>query len=168
LAAVTGQSPQAIQAILERFREGGRNFLVMSGSTDADDPRVDISHESLIRQWNKLKSWVDEEHESRNQLLDLGHRGRRKLALLQDPDLQIALDWRARYQPTTAWAKRYSTNDDDFAVAMRYLDQTQQAKAQVIQRRHRQRQLLGLTAIMLILILIYTYCMSLCNFLGGK
>src|SRR4029453_14039638 len=91
LAAVTGQSPQAVQAILERFREGGRNFLVISASADEDDPRVDISHESLIRQWDTLKAWVDEERESRNQFLDLVHRRRGNRALLWDPDLQIAL-----------------------------------------------------------------------------
>ena len=155
LAAVTGQSPQAVRAILERFREGGRNFLVISASADADDQRVDISHESLIRQWDKLKSWVDEERESRNQFLDLVHRGRGKRALLRDPDLQIALHWRARYQPTAAWAKRYSTNDDDFDVAMQYLDQSQQAKEaeeaeeKAMKRRRHRRQLLGLTVIML-------------------
>jgi HEAT repeat protein len=148
LAAVTGQSLQAVRAILERFREGGRNFLVMSASADADDLRVDISHESLIRQWNKLKSWVDEEGEARNQLLDLVRRGRRKLALLWDPDLQIALDWRARNHPTAAWAKRYSTNDDDFDVAMRYLEQSQQAKEMTMKRRRHRRQLLGLVVIM--------------------
>jgi HEAT repeat protein len=152
LAAVTGQSPQAVRAILERFHEGRRNFLVMSESADADDQRVDISHESLIRQWNKLKSWVDEERESRNQLLDLVRRGRRKLALLQDPDLQIALDWRARNHPTAAWAQRYSTNDDDFDVAMQYLEQSQQAKEKAMKRRRRRRQLISLIVMMLLLI----------------
>jgi hypothetical protein len=124
LAAVTGQSPQAVRAILERFREGGRNFLVMSASADADDLRVDISHESLIRQWDTLKAWVDEERESRNQFLGLVPRGHGKLGLLRDPDLQIALDWQAGNQPTAAWAKRYSTNEDDFDVAMQYLGPT--------------------------------------------
>ncbi len=160
LAAVTGQSPQAVRAILDRFREGGRNFLVIATSANADDLRVDISHESLIRQWNKLKAWVDEERESRNQLLELVGRGRRELALLQNPDLQIALDWRDRNHPTAAWAKRYSTNDDDFDVAMWYLEQSQQAKAaaeakekeakaKAMQRRRHRRQVLGLTGIML-------------------
>jgi HEAT repeat protein len=152
LAAVTGQSPPALQAILERFREGGRNFLVISASADEDDPRVDISHESLIRQWDTLKAWVDEERESRNQFLDLVHRRRGNRALLWDPDLQIALDWRARNHPTSAWAKRYSTNDDDFDVALQYLEQSQQAKEKVMKRRRHRRQLLGLAVIMLALI----------------
>ena len=151
LAAVTGQSPQAVQAILERFREGGRNFLVISESADADDPRVDISHESLIRQWNKLKSWVDEERESRNQLLDLVYRHRRELApygilITNCPGLA------GENHPTAAWAKRYSTNDDDFDVAMQYLEQSQQAKEKVMGRRRHRRLWLGLAVIMLALI----------------
>jgi hypothetical protein len=148
LAAVTGQPPQAVRAILERFREGGRNFLVISASADADDQRIDISHESLIRQWDKLKLWVDEERGSRNQFLDLVHGGRGyrlgERALLRDPDLQTALHWRAKYQPTAAWAKRYCTNDDDFDVAMQYLDQSRK-------RRRLRRQLLGLSVVMLVL-----------------
>src|SRR4029453_1558579 len=61
LAAVTGQSPQAVQAILERFPEGGRNFLVISASADADDQRIDISHESWIGQGDKLNLWLAEQ-----------------------------------------------------------------------------------------------------------
>jgi HEAT repeat protein len=155
LAAVTGQSPQVVRAILERFcDEGGRNFLVMSESADADDQRVDISHESLIRQWDMLKAWVDEERESRNQFLDLAYRGHRQLALLRDPDLQMALQWRDKNHPTAAWAKRYSTNDDDFDVAMQYLDESQQTKETAIKHRRHRRQLLGLTVIMLGLMVI--------------
>ena len=73
------------------------------------------------------------------------------------PDLQIALHWQARYQPTAAWAKRYSTNDDDFDGALQYLEQSQQAKEKIMKRRRHRRQLLGLTAIMLVLILIYDF-----------
>jgi hypothetical protein len=168
LAAVTCQSPQAVRDILDRFREDGRNFLVISASADADDPRVDISHESLIRQWDTLKAWVDEEREARDQFFDLVHRGRGKRALLRDPDLQIALHWRARYQPTAAWAKRYGTNDDDFDVAMQYLDQSQQgkeaeeAKEKAVKRQRHQRLLLGLTVIMLTLTpILYDVCQNI-------
>ena len=56
---------------------------------------VDISHESLIRQWDTLKAWVDEERESRNQFLDLVHRGhgyrQGERSLMQEPELQTAI-----------------------------------------------------------------------------
>jgi HEAT repeat protein len=106
----------------------------------------------LIRQWDTLKAWVDEEREARNQFLDLVQRGRGQRPLLRDSDLQSALHWQARYQPTAAWAKRYSTSEDDFVVAMQYLEQSQQAQAQTIKRRRRQRQLLGLVVVLLPLI----------------
>ena len=64
------------------------------------DGVVDISHESLIRQWPRLRDWVDEERESRDHYLELVGRARREAALLRDPDLAVALDWRRQARPT--------------------------------------------------------------------
>ena len=57
-------SPQTIMSLIERFNDDNRNFLVLSSRTATDDPLVDISHESLIRQWKTLADWVDQEAES--------------------------------------------------------------------------------------------------------
>jgi energy-coupling factor transporter ATP-binding protein EcfA2 len=155
LAAVAERPPDVILAILKRFCEDGRNFLVVSASADADDPRIDISHESLIRQWDTLKDWVDEERASRDQLLDLIHRGhgyrRGERALLQEPELQIALDWRVTTRPTVAWAKRYCTRNDDFDVAMQYLEQSRLAKEKGVKRWRRLHLLLWVAVILLVL-----------------
>ena len=68
-----------------------------------EDSLIDISHESLIRNWERLKEWVDEESQSAQiyrrlaetaVLHERGHAG-----LWRDPDLQLALDWREN-EPT--------------------------------------------------------------------
>jgi HEAT repeat protein len=156
LVAVAEQPSDVIRAILKRFCEDGRNFLVLSASDDVDDPRIDISHESLIRQWDTLRAWVDEERESRDQLLDLVHRGHGyrlgARALIQEPELQIALDWRAATRPTVDWAKRYCTREDDFDVAIQYLERSRQA-AQQRRRLHR----LGFIAPTLLVLVFATH-----------
>jgi hypothetical protein len=44
------------------FRGQGRSFLTSSPDKDVDnDSVIDISHESLIRRWPLLKTWVAEE-----------------------------------------------------------------------------------------------------------
>jgi energy-coupling factor transporter ATP-binding protein EcfA2 len=62
IVAITGADRETILKIIERFRGGGRSFLTL---TKDDDPLIDISHESLIRQWERMSQWVEAEAESR-------------------------------------------------------------------------------------------------------
>ena len=137
LAEVSGASREAVEQIITRFREDRRSFLFPSADGIPDDPRVDMAHESLIRQWDDLRNWVDEERVARDQFLELVERGRGGRAKLQDPDLTIALDWRSSLKPTKAWAERYARESDDFEVAMTYLDESQE-EAEAEARRERE------------------------------
>lgn len=47
--------------------------------------------------------------------------------LLQDPALQLALDWRQRFRPNAAWGQRYHP---EFGTAMEYLEQSRVARKQ--------------------------------------
>src|SRR5262249_27440128 len=46
-------------------------------------------------------------------------------ALWQSPNLELALDWRKREQPTAIWAKRY---DGDFELALRFLAESEKTR----------------------------------------
>jgi tetratricopeptide (TPR) repeat protein/energy-coupling factor transporter ATP-binding protein EcfA2 len=113
-------------AVVEHFRKTACSFLMPPpGSKLEKNSVVDISHESLIRGWHRLAGWVREECESAGFYRRLaewaaGH-AQGKAALWQDPDLQNALDWRAKEQPNEAWAQRYHPG---FAQAMAFLDQS--------------------------------------------
>ena len=91
----------------------------------ADNPLVDISHESLIRQWKTLADWVDQEAESARiyqrlaQSAELHADG--KAGLYKETDLQVALDWQRQQQPNAEWAARYRSN---FNLAMDFLEQS--------------------------------------------
>ncbi|MDQ3013568.1 MAG: ATP-binding protein, partial [Acidobacteriota bacterium] len=65
ICAITEADPEKVRAIIERFTTNGRSFLTVSEGSEAGDPLIDISHESLIRQWKRLGEWIDAENTSR-------------------------------------------------------------------------------------------------------
>ena len=103
--------------VVEAFSQAGRNFLMLSppGALTAET-LLDISHESLIRQWQRLQAWVAEEADQAAMFQRLSEAARRH-ARLRDgrrmgeywrgTDLALALEWRDEQQPTAAWARRY-------------------------------------------------------------
>lgn len=125
--AITGASAEEVDRIVERFRSDNRSFLTKTDERLEDDPLIDISHESLIRQWKKLRDWVDVEAESREQYTRLAgaalryYAPKRTEAPWSDPPLQVALDWREKHKPNEAWARRYHPA---FADAMKFLDES--------------------------------------------
>ncbi|MFY9261275.1 MAG: SUMF1/EgtB/PvdO family nonheme iron enzyme [Gallionella sp.] len=127
--------PQLV-TVIDTFRQAGRNFLMPPPSvTLTPDSVLDISHESLIRQWVRLQAWVKAEAESAvmyARLLDatLNHRER-----WHGTDLALALEWQTQAQPTAAWAARYQTaqntpETDQYVLAMAFLKASQTAEAQ--------------------------------------
>lgn len=125
LAAAAGVDRAAVEAIMTRYEADGRSFVHPSPDGRPDDPRYDISHESLIRQWVRLRDWVDAERKSRDSYVELvdraGRYARKEADPLQGPELRLARDWSKAAKPSAGWAKRYSRHDGDFAAAMGYL-----------------------------------------------
>lgn len=129
LAAV---EPGAVAAVVERFRRAGRSFLMPPPEVPLDrDSMLDITHEALIRQWSRLRTWTADEAkraEHYRRVADAARRWRRHTgALWVDPDLELGLKWRAQTQPNARWATRYG---GDFADAMAFLDAGREQRAQ--------------------------------------
>lgn len=144
LMAVSGASRAAVEAVVAKFEGDGRSFLHASADGQAGDPRVDISHESLIRQWPRLRDWVDAERAARDALADLVQRARKHAsgaaALLVNPELAIATNWRRTVAPTSDWAARYCSSPEDFTTASAYLDASDtQRREQSIETQLRRR-----------------------------
>ena len=77
-----------------------------------DDSIIDLSHESLIHLWSRLRKWVDEEYSSVQMYLRLSEASalyqQGKTGLLKQPDLQLAINWREENKPTLWWAQKYN------------------------------------------------------------
>ena len=145
LAGIVGASEACVKAVVDAYRKPGVTFL-MPGSGMEIDPEtvIDLSHESLMRVWQRLRGWVEEEAQSARiyrrlaetaALWDNGQAG-----LYHDPDLQIALAWRLAENPGAAWAEQYGGG---FDVAMKFLDASREADhaEEVAREAARQREL---------------------------
>jgi tetratricopeptide (TPR) repeat protein len=141
ICEVAEAGPAEVAAVVEVFRREGRSFLMPpAGVALTPDTVIDISHESLIRNWTRLREWVRDEAE--------GARIYRRLAdaaaayrageggLLDDVTLGWVNRWRERYQPNRAWGVRYHAGYDE---ALEYLEESRAARAAEAEERERQR-----------------------------
>ncbi len=124
IAEISKCTPEEIITIAEVFRSGGRTFLTPYQPVELDEMTVlDISHESLMRIWDRLRLWVDEEASSvqmykrLSEAAELFQEG--TVGLWRPPDLQLALNWREKQRPTKTWAVQYNPA---FERAMVFLD----------------------------------------------
>jgi WD40 repeat protein/ABC-type dipeptide/oligopeptide/nickel transport system ATPase component len=127
ICALAGAKQEDVVAVINRFRRDGCAFLMPPPSTILDsDTTIDISHESLMRLWGRLKTWVDEEVRSAQLYIGLSATAQSyqqgRTSLLVNPELQIALDWRMRNDINHTWAMRY---DGGYERAMLFLDQSE-------------------------------------------
>ncbi|MFN7654412.1 MAG: High-affnity carbon uptake protein Hat/HatR [Cyclobacteriaceae bacterium] len=110
--------------VVDRFRQQGRSFLMPSYHVPlASESLIEISHESLMRIWTRLSTWVDEEFESARMYKRVSDASAMyqvgKTSLWRPPDLQLALNWQKKQNPTRTWAQRY---DVAFERAIVFLD----------------------------------------------
>jgi WD40 repeat protein len=142
LAALTEASEAEVIKVIEVFRREGRSFLMPPAGVRLDgDSLIDISHESLIRNWERLKTWVEEEARSARIYRRLAETAvlyqRGEAGLWRDPDLQLALDWRDESKPNETWARRYHS---EFKTAMDFLDESREARDREAREREAQRK----------------------------
>ena len=124
LCAITESPPDAVAAVLAVFRKPSRSFLMPpAGDPLLPETVIDISHESLMRVWERLRRWTEEEAVSAQHYKRVAQTAALQAAgsagLWRDPDLQLALDWRARARPNAAWAAAYAPG---FDAATAFLD----------------------------------------------
>jgi uncharacterized RDD family membrane protein YckC len=108
-------SEEEVKAVIEVFREPSHSFLMPPVPEPLEPEKViDISHESLIRVWERLRRWAEDEAISAGRYQRLAETAALekagKAGLWRDPDLQLALDWQQEQAPTPAWANLYGGN----------------------------------------------------------
>lgn len=112
IAAIADVSEEEVIEVIDRFRQPGRSLLTPAHHIKLDSKSmIDISHESLMRIWIRLKNWVDDEAEAVQMYLRLSEAAAMyqvgKAGLWRPPDLQLALNWQAKHKPTLVWGQRY-------------------------------------------------------------
>ncbi len=187
IRAITGGKIKEIVAVINVFRQEDRSFLMPSWKKSLKgDTSIDISHESLIRNWTKLNKWVEEEARSANiyrRLVETAQLHKEDRAgLLTGLEIDYALKWVERERPNAVWASRYhcdleviqkgyadATSDkprklrdkEIFNGAMAFLESSRQAfvQAKEEQQKRRQRKLRRTQAIAAVFILAFLFCL---------
>ncbi len=160
-----GVSAEEVVLVANSFRQAGRCFLMPSAEARLEpETMLDISHESLMRVWGRLKGWVDEEAESAALYKHLATDAQRHLkgerGLWRDPELAQALAWYKENHPSQGWATRYHAQ---FDKALAFLEQANDAKVreqaaeELLRRKERARALrvVSLTAFALLTALVF-------------
>jgi len=168
IAQIARVSELEVSAIIEKFRQPSRSLLLPSIQKPLEsDTIIEISHESLMRIWDRLKIWVDEEAESAQMYLRLSEAAERYEAgstgVWRPPDLQLALNWRKEQNPNYAWAQRYNPRYEnainflEFSESQYKEEQDKEAKRQKrrIARIKMVSLLLGLAAVVSLLFFIF-------------
>jgi tetratricopeptide (TPR) repeat protein/energy-coupling factor transporter ATP-binding protein EcfA2 len=142
LCGLADATAAEVTDVIAVFRDPSRSFLMppAGDALQAETP-IDISHESLMRVWQRLIKWADEEARSARTYRRLADTADLHAAgtanLWHDPELQLALDWRDKSQPNEAWASRYHAG---FAAAMGFLTESSEAREAERAERQLQRQ----------------------------
>ncbi len=143
LCDIAGASEAEVKSIIEVFRHPSRSFLMPPAPEPLRaDTVIDISHESLMRVWKRLKGWTEEEARSASNYRRLAETAELNVAgranLLRNPELQLALDWQAHEQPNEAWAAQYRR---DFKPAMQFLRESAAARDVEVAAERKKAQL---------------------------
>lgn len=170
VADLADADPEEVTKVVEHFRMPGRSFLMPPHYIPLNPESViELSHESLMRIWNKLDAWVEEEFESASMYKRLSDAAAMyqigKTGLWRPPDLQLALNWQKKQRPTREWAQRY---DEAFERAIVFLDtsrityEAELKNQEMLQRRMLRRAratavILGIAALIAMLFFVFAY-----------
>ncbi|NNF77676.1 MAG: WD40 repeat domain-containing protein, partial [Rhizobiales bacterium] len=132
LCELADASHEDVARVIDVFRVPSRSFLMPPhGEKLEPDQVIDISHESLMRGWQRLMGWANEEAKSARMYQRLAETAQLHKAgeagYWRDPDLQIGLNWLETEKPNARWAERYHP---EFETAISFLNASAEEQEQ--------------------------------------
>ena len=130
IAGSISATPELVNEVINAFRDTDTSFIMPPLHVELyPDLVMDISHESLMRQWARLKDWVQEESGNGQVLLRLADAqklyAKGEKGLLRDKELYPISRWYHSLNPQPAWAERYLTDARD---SFEYLKQSERSE----------------------------------------
>ena len=146
LSAICEASEAEIIELVDLFRRPERSFLMPPAPTPLTSSSiVDVSHESLMRCWQRLIGWAEEERAAGAFYVRLSQaaewHAQGTAGLWRDPELELALRWKQDTRPNAAWARRFEhATDGAFERAMAFLDRSAAERTREREERARERR----------------------------
>src|SRR5262249_29181094 len=154
LVSICGGDESAVRKIVNAYAAPECNFLLPESDPlkpFTADTVIDISHESLIRQWKRLSEWMAKESNAALQWRRLNDRYTVGEPL-RGRELANLVAWREETKPNPAWAKRYG---GDYPALIAYLDKSERGEKR--RRWMRTGTVAAVFAIVLLTALYTTY-----------
>ncbi len=122
-----------VQRVVNAFRAADASFIDVRSQHITDETFIEITHESLIRQWDTLDDWRRREQQSYEIYYDVCRAQRRMQegtgGLLAGLDLSRAWSWFVQEKPTALWARRYDRSaEGKFEAAICFLEASKEAE----------------------------------------
>ncbi len=114
-----------VDEVVNHFRDADTSFIMppinpaLPNQGLYPDLMMDISHESLMRNWNLLNAWMTEEARNGNlyktlsERRELYDRSKDRSELIKGFLLKELKDWKGKHPDTAVWAKRYDRMTGD-------------------------------------------------------
>ena len=170
IAAIANVTEEEVVQVLDRFRDPGRSLLMPAQGTPlTEKSMIDISHESLMRIWTRLKGWVEDEAEAATIYTRLSEAAGMyqvgKAGLWRPPDLQLALNWQKKYNPTLVWGRRYNPAFERTMIFLEYSKKEWETEQRIKELRQKRKLktarvvalILGSLTIVALLALVYAF-----------
>jgi hypothetical protein len=166
LVDIAGGRRQDVVDVVTAFAARDVNFLRVSETTNADDAIVDISHESLIRQWTPLRQWAEKEARDaaawRRLLAAQQRHSISEGGLLTGLDYQSQAAWWESAKPAAVWARRHGGDYETIRTFLEESGKAEQAEREAnLARDRRERMFLrigmAVTTLLLIVVTILSW-----------
>jgi WD40 repeat protein len=119
LCRIAGCTLDELRQIIKPFEQPDVCFLEQRRSVNTGETLVDVSHESLIRQWHTAKDWADTEADKLRRVRDLVNAARSWEEKNHSPDflkrrgeLEVIQSRWNKESPNAHWARRYELADE--------------------------------------------------------
>ncbi len=148
--------------VTEQFRKKGRRFIEprIEDEELTQETKVYVTHESLIRQWDRLQDWKETEeyffrlYRSLKEAFERWNEEKNDDNLLKGAILAQAEEWIEREQPTKIWAKRFSKKAVDFDKLITFIEESrakieEESRAKIEKELHHRTELFQQQAVSL-------------------
>jgi energy-coupling factor transporter ATP-binding protein EcfA2 len=144
------------RAVLDAFRSDGVSFVMPQAHRQLESQTVvDISHESLIRQWTRLRLWAAQEAADRTLYLEIEKRAGQATSSADDltgVQLASAIDW-LNMGLDASWARRYG---GDWRRAVNYIERSRRAADDAVEATKQRERLFSL----LVIVALFVLCLE--------
>src|SRR4030043_1206259 len=142
IARILKAKKEDVIKVADHFRKAKNSFITPDPSIPLiGESIIDISHEAVMRNWGKLKGWIEEESDAVQLYIRLAEASglyqSGKIGPWKPPELMLAISWRDNFQPNEAWAAQYNPA---FSRSIKFLEISESSYNEEIAEKERMKK----------------------------